>query len=156
MPYEVPYIDLPTQHRNLEPEVLSSVKEILSSGSFILRDEVRQLEENLASYLGVRHVIGVNSGTDALYLSLHAAGLKPGDEVITVSHTFVATISVVKHCGATPILIDIRDDYNMDVEKLGAAINSKTRAIIPVHMNGRMCDMEKIVPLAQKHGLVSI
>jgi dTDP-4-amino-4,6-dideoxygalactose transaminase len=104
----------------------------------------------------VKYAVGVNSGTDALYLSLRAAEIKPGDEVITVAHTFVATVAVIVHCGARPVLVDIGEDYNMNVDLVEKALTPRTRAIIPVHLNGRCCDMERLIRIASKHGLIVI
>ena len=156
MPFKVPYVDLPAQYLSIERELNETFRRVMSNASFILRDDVRQLEQSLASYLGVQHVVGVNSGTDAIYLALHAAGLKPGDEVITVGHTFVATIASIVHNRFLPVLVDIADDFNMDLDRFEAAITSKTRAVIPVHLNGRLCDTEKIAAIARKHKLVVI
>lgn len=156
MNWIVPYVDLSAQFKSVEEEILGELKRVMMSGCFILRDDVRKFESEVASFLGVEHVIGVNSGTDAIFLSLKATGINPGDEVITVAHTFVATIASIVHCGAVPILIDIRDDFNMDVSQLESAVTRKTKAIIPVHMNGHMCDMDIITDVAQRHGLAVI
>src|SRR5262249_48119261 len=122
----------------------------------IYRHQLREFESNLASFVGVKYAVGVNSGYHALHFSLLAAGIGPGDEVITVAHTFVATVSAIIHCGATPVLIDVRKDYNVDPEQLEAAITRKTKAILPVHLNGRVCDMDRIQAIADKHGLIVI
>jgi dTDP-4-amino-4,6-dideoxygalactose transaminase len=132
------------------------ITEILSRGDLILRDQLRQFEENTASFVGVKYAVGLNSGTDALHLSLLAAGIGPGQEVITVAHTFVASVAVIHHCGATPVLIDIGDDYNMDIDQVEKAISPRTKAIMPVHLNGRLCDMKKLTKIAKKHNLVVI
>jgi len=110
----------------------------------------------MASLLQVKHAIGLNSGTDALYLSLLALGIRSGDEVITVAHTFAATVGAIVHCGATPVLVDVCDDFNIDPELAAQAITSRTKAIIPVHLNGRMCDMDKVMALATSHGLAVV
>lgn len=156
MTYKVPFVDLPAHYRRLEGEILATVKVILAKGDLILRDQLRQFETNMASFLGVDYAVGVNSGTDALLLSLRAAGLGPGNEVITVAHTFVATVAAIVHCGATPVLVDVGEDFNMDSELLEQAISPQTRAILPVHLNGRLCDMEKLMATAQKHNLLVI
>lgn len=153
MKWTVPFVDLPRQFSILEEELLTETKRVLSSGSFILREDVERFEERIAAYLGVKYIIGVNSGTDALFMCLLTLRLKPGDEVITVAHTFVATIASIVHCGGRPVMVDISDDFNMDVRKLEQAITPRTRAIIPVHMNGRLCDMEEILRIARKHDL---
>jgi len=137
----------------MKKEIDAVIQEVLSGGDLILRSQLREFEKNIASFLGVAHAVGLNSGTDALHLSLKAAGIGHGDEVITVAHTFVATVSVIVHCGAIPILIDIKEDGNMDEDKLEQAITSRTKAVIPVHLNGRLCDMEKLMSIASKHKL---
>lgn len=147
MTWRVPYTGFPQQFKELELQLTEAFKRVMSEGAFILRDDVRQFEENMASYLGIKHVIGVNSGTDALYLSLRALGIDEGDEVITVKHTFVATISAIRSVGATPVFADIQDDYCMSPDSAKSKISDKTKAILPVHLNGRMCDMPKIMQL---------
>ena len=125
----------------------------MSKGDLILRSQLRQFEEDTASFIGVKQAVGLNSGTDALFLSLKAAGIGVGDEVITVAHTFVATLAVIVHCGATPVLVDVADDMNMDVDQVEAKISPRTKAIIPVDLNGRLCDMGKLMKIADKHNL---
>jgi len=156
MNYKVPFIDYPRHYHRLEGEIDAAIKEVLSRGDLILRDQVRQFERNMASFLGVDYAVGVNSCTDAMHLSLRAAGLGQGDEVITVAHTFVATVAVIVHCGATPVLVDVGDDFNMDVEQLEEAISPRTKAILPVHLNGRCCNMEKLMDIASKHNLIVV
>ena len=138
MNYKVPFVDYPLHYKNLESEIDAAIKEVLSSGDLIMRQQLREFENNIASFVGVDYAIGVSSGTDALHLSLLAAGLSSGDEVITVAHTFVATVATIVHCGATPILVDVGEDFNMDVEQLEQAISPQTKAIIPVHLNGHL------------------
>ena len=155
--YKVPFVDFATHYNSqLEEEIIAVVRDVLHRGDFVLRGDLQQFEENMASLLGIKHVIGVGSGTDALHLALKAAGIGPGDEVITVAFTCMATISVIAHCGADPILIDVRDDYNMDPDQIEKAISPCTRAILPVHLNGRSCDMEKIMDIATRHNLMVI
>lgn len=154
--FKVPYIDLPKQYKAIEKDLISVVKSVFSSGSFILRNDVKLFEENMAKYLGCGYVVGLNSGTDALFLALYAQGFKTGDEVITVSHTFVGTIAVIKHCRLKPVLVDIDQDFNMDAKRLEKAVGEKTRAILPVHLNGRLCNMDKIKDIADRHNLILI
>ncbi len=156
MTYKVPFVDFPTQYRRLEGEILVAVKEVLGKGDYILRDQVQQFESGVASFLGVDYAVGVNSGTDALYLSLRVAGVGPGDEVITVAHTYVASIAVIVHCGATPVLIDVGEDFNMDVDQLEQAISPRSKAILPVHLNGRLCNMERVMGIASRYNLMVI
>jgi len=156
MKWKVPYIDLPLQFAGQQEKITAEFKRVMSGGSFILRDDVAKFEQNLATYLGVKHVVGVNSGTDALYLSTAAVGIKPADEVITVAHSFVATIAAIIHRSARPVLVDISEDFNIDVEQIEEKITRKTRAIIPVHLNGRVCRMDRLGEIAEKYGLVVI
>jgi len=155
--YKVPFVDFPTHyHPHLESEIIATVRDVLKRGDFVLRGDLQRFEDNMASFLGVKYVVGVGSGTDALHLALRAAGIGPGDEVITVAFTCQATISVIVHCGAELILIDVVDDYNMDVEQVEPAISPHTRAILPVHLNGRSCDMKRLMDIASKHDLMVI
>ena len=156
MNYVVRYSDLPKQYAALRSETRQCLDEVFGSGSFILRQDVEDFELRMSDLLDVDHVIGVNSGTDALYLSLRALGIGAGDEVITVAHTFAATVAAIVHCGAKPVLVDIRDDFNMDVTQLEGAISDFTRAIIPVHLNGRVCEMDTIMAVAQRHDLAVV
>jgi len=165
------------QHR---PEMLKAFDDCAKAGDFILRDEVSEFEDNLASYTGTKYGIGVNSGTDALFLSIVALGIKgnwdyllkrvyekeisfddanrffEGDEVITVAHTFIASIQAIVHAGARPILIDVGENELMDVNLIEQAITPRTKAILPVHFHGKVCDMDKIMEIAKKHGLFVI
>lgn len=156
MEYKVPFVDFPKQYRTYEKEIIAAIKDVLSKGDLILREEVRRFEHNIANFLGVRYAVGVNSCTDAMYFSLLAAGIKPGDEVITVAHTFVATVADIVHCGATPVLVDVGDDHNMNVDLIEEAITSRTKAIMPVHLNGRVCDMGKLMKIVSEHNLLLI
>ncbi|MBI2004033.1 DegT/DnrJ/EryC1/StrS family aminotransferase [Candidatus Pacearchaeota archaeon] len=153
MIWKVPYINLGKQFKNLEKELIVEFKRVMSEGSFILRQDVKRFEENLANYLGVREVIGVNSGTDALYLAIEAIGINKKDEIITVAHSFVAPISAIIRRGAKPIFVDIQNDFNMDVSQVEKKITNKTKAILPVHLNGRCCDMAPLNELSKKYNL---
>lgn len=156
MKYKVPFVDLPLQYHRYGDENIAAIRDAMSRGDYILRSDLEQFEENMASYLGVKYVVGVGSGTDALYLALKAAGVGTGDEVITVDFTCVATLSAIANNGAKPILVDVREDYNMDVDQVEGAITPRTKAILPVHLNGRVCDMEKLMDIASKHDLIVI
>lgn len=153
MNYKVRFVGYSRQYQQLKSEFDAVFEEIMSGGDFILRRHLEEFEKRIAEYVGTKYAIGVNSGTDALYLSTRALGFGPGDEIITVAHTFVAAVGAIVQCGATPILIDIKDDYNMDVDQIEDAITSKTKAIIPVHLNGHSCNMDKIMELADKYNL---
>jgi len=154
--YKVPFVNYPLQYRNLEKEIDASIKSVLSRGDLLLRSDVEEFEKNLANFLGVKYALGLNSGTDALIFALRTAGIGPGDEVITVSHTFVASIAAICHIGAKPILVDVKEDFLIDVDEVEKVITPKTKAILPVHLNGRVCDMEKLMGIAQKHNLIVI
>jgi len=143
MSYKVRFVNYPRQYQIYKKEFDSVWEEIMSGGDFILRQHLEDFEKRIADYIGVKHAIGVNTGTDALYLSAHALGFGHGDEIITVAHTFVATIGAIVQCGAIPVLIDITDDFNMDVDQIESVITTRTKGIIPVHLNGHACNMEK-------------
>ncbi len=150
----VPLLDLHQQHQALRQEILAAVERVLDSQQFVLGPEVRNLEEEMAAYLGVKHAIGCASGSDALLLALMALDIKRGDEVITSAFTFFATGSAITRVGARPVFIDIDPrTYNIDTEKIEAAITPRTRAIIPVHIYGQCADMEPIEDIGRKHGL---
>lgn len=157
MKYKVPFVNYPLQYRNLKSEINSAVQSVLERGDLILRSDVAKFEKSLASFLKVKYAVGLNSGTDAIIFALKAAGIGPKDEVITVSHTFVASVAAIVHCGAKPVLVDVKEnDFTIDTDKIEEAITSKTKAIIPVHLNGRTSDMEKLMAIAKKHGLIVI
>ncbi len=153
MPNKVPFVNYPRQYRQLKQEFDGVFEEVMSGGDFILRSHLEAFEKNIAAFVGTRHAIGVNTGTDALYLSAHALGFGSGDEVITVAHTFASTVGAIVQCGAIPVLIDVRDDFNIDVGQIEAAITPKTKGIIPVHLNGHACEMDKIMQISKKYGL---
>lgn len=156
MAYRVPFVDPRAHYASLKPEIDAAISECLTKGDLVYRQQLRRFEEHLAAFVGVKYAVGVNSGYHALHFALLGAGVGPGDEVITVAHTFVATVSAIIHCGAKPVLIDVRDDYNMDPDLVERAITLRTRAILPVHLNGRVCDMDRIMAVAQRHGLAMI
>lgn len=156
MEYKVPFVDFPKHYYTYEDELIAAIKNVLSKGDLILRGAVSQFEHDIASFLGVRYAVGVNSCTDAMYFSLLAAGVGSGDEVTTVAHTFVATVADIVHCGATPILVDVGDDHNMNIDLIEEAITPRTKAIMPVHLNGRVCDMGKLMKIASQHNLLVI
>jgi dTDP-4-amino-4,6-dideoxygalactose transaminase len=153
MGYRVPFVDPKTHYRRLKPEVDSAIMDCLANGDLVYRQQLKDFEQRLAAFVGVKYAVGVNSGYHALHFSLLAAGVAPGDEVVTVAHTFVATVSAIVHCGAKPILIDVGPDYNIDPGLLEQSISPKTKAIIPVHLNGRICDMTRIMSIAEHHDL---
>ncbi len=156
MNWKVRYIDYPAHYSKMRDEILQTIDKTLTQGDVMLRQQLRDFEANLAKFVGTKYAVGVSNCTDAMHLSLRAAGIVPGDEVITVSHTFVATAAAIHHAGATPVLVDIGEDHNMDVGRVESAITPRTKAIMPVHLNGRVCDMGRLMPLAEKHSLLVI
>jgi dTDP-4-amino-4,6-dideoxygalactose transaminase len=153
MTYRVPFVNYKRQYQQLKSEFDSVFEEVMSGGDFILRSHLEVFEKEIAAFVGTKHAIGVNTGTDALYLSAHALEFGPDDEVITVAHTFVSTVGAIVQCGATPILVDVRNDFNIDIDQIEKAITAKTKGIIPVHLNGHACEMNRIMELAHKYGL---
>ena len=156
MKYKVPFVNYPLQYRKLKKEFRSAMEGVLLKGDLILRADVERFEKRLANFVGSKYAVSLNSGTDALFLSLIVSGVGKGDEVITVSHTFVASIAAIVQCGAVPQLVEVRDDYVMDADAVEKAITKKTKAIMPIHFNGRMCNMGKIMAIAKKHNLLVI
>lgn len=156
MKYKVPFVNYPLEYHKIKSEIDRAIFGCLNRGDLIFRSDLKSFESNLAKYSGAKYGIGTGSCTGALYISLKAAGIKSGDEVVTVSHTYIATIDVIVHTGATPILIDVGKDFNMDMSLLEDAISPKTKAIIPVHLNGRMCNMDKLMEIAEKYNLIVI
>lgn len=153
----VPYVDLPAQHAPLRARLLEAFERVLDHGQFILGPEVAALEARLSERLDGVEVVTCGSGTDALLLALRLHGIGPGDEVLTVSHSFVATASAVRLVGATPVFVDIdRATMLMDPGRLEEARTPRTRAVLPVHLNGFPCPMEPIAAFCERHGLVLI
>jgi len=153
----IPFVDLKSQYRSVKEEIDQAVARVLDSGQFVLGPEVAAFEEEFAAYCGARHAVAVNSGTSALHLALLAAGVGPGDEVITVSFTFVATVAAIHYAGASPAFVDIEPrSFTMDVTQLEAAITERTKAIIPVHLYGQPADMDPIMEIARRRQLVVI
>lgn len=150
---KVPYVDIALQHQPLKKELLEAVGAVIDRGQFILGDEVARFEAALAERCGVKFAVGLNSGTDALILALRALGVGPGDEVVTAANSFVASASCAAVLGATPVLVDVRDDYNMDPAALERALTARTKAIVPVHLTGRPADMDAIMAIAAKRGI---
>jgi dTDP-3-amino-3,4,6-trideoxy-alpha-D-glucose transaminase len=149
--------DLKTVHTELARELQTALSRVLASGWFVLGPEVEAFEQEFASYHGVRHAVAVATGTDAIELALRAAGIGPGDEVITVAHTAVATICAIERARATPVLVDIDPNtYTMHPSAAAAAISPRTRAIVPVHLYGHPANLDALISLSERHGLVLI
>lgn len=153
----VPFVDLKQQYVGIKEEILAAVANVFESTQFVLGSEVTAFEEEFASYCGSHYGIAVNTGTSALHLALLAAGVGPGDEVITVPFTFVATTAAIVYCGAKPVFVDIDPlTYTMDPTLIEAAITPRTKAILPVHLYGHPADMHPILEIARRHGLTVI
>ncbi len=153
----IPFIDLKAQYHSIKDEIDEAIGRVLESCQFALGEEVLTFETEFASQCGTTHAIAVNSGTSALHLALLAAGIGPGDEVITVPYTFVGTVAAICYTGATPVLVDIEPrSYTIDVEQIEEAITDKTKAILPVHLYGQAADMDPIMELAKRHHLIVI
>jgi dTDP-4-amino-4,6-dideoxygalactose transaminase len=151
---DIPILDLRPQYESLKDEMHAAITRVLESGAFIMGPDVAAFEQEAAAYLGVKHAIGLNSGTDALFIALRALGIGPGDEVITTPFTFFATAEAISHVGATPVFVDANvNTFNIDPDLIEAKITSRTKAIIPVHLYGRPSDMGKIMGIANKHNL---
>ncbi len=150
----IPLLDLQAQYLSLKPDLDAAVGRVLESGHYVLGSEVAAFESEFAAYCDCRHAVGVNSGTSALHLALLACGVGPGDEVVTVPMTFVATAAAVLYTGAHPVLVDVEPHtLTMNPELLEAAITPRTRAILPVHLYGQPADMAPILEIAGRHGL---
>jgi dTDP-4-amino-4,6-dideoxygalactose transaminase len=150
----VPFVDLKAQYHSIKEEIDAALIGTMESCAFTLGPEVAQLEKDFAVYAGAQFAAGVNNGTSALHLALLAAGIGPGDEVLTVPFTFIASASAIHYTGAKPVFVDIDPvTFTMDPAALEAAITPRTRAIVPVHLYGQMADMDPIMTIAKKHGL---
>ncbi len=153
----IPMVDLKGQYLALKEEIDRGLSSVLDSAYFILGPHGKAFEEETASYLGVKHAIGVASGTDALHLALRAAGLGPGDEVITSAFTFIATAEAISYVGATPVFVDIDPQtFNLDPAKVEAAVTGRTRAVLPVHLFGQPADLARIAEICSRHDLLLI
>lgn len=149
----IPFFNYPALFQREEADLLPIIHEVLRRGAYIMQKDLLDFERNLAQYLGVRHAIGVADGTIALMMALRAADVGPGDEVIVPSHTFVASAASIHHVGATPVLADCGADHLIDARDIERKITSRTKAIMPVQLNGRTAKMDPILDLARKHGL---
>lgn len=150
----IPYLDLKAQYDSIRDELNAAALRVLASTHYILGEEVAAFEQEFAAYTQTRHAVGLNSGTSALHLALLAVGVQPGDEVITVPFTFIATASSVVYAQAKPVFVDVTPDtLTMDPALLERAITPRTRAILPVHIHGQMADMDPILEIARKHNL---
>lgn len=153
---KVRFVDPGKLYQTIKGELDSAYFEVMTKGDLIDRGQLKSFEDNLAAFVGVKYAVGLNSGYDALHMSLRAAGVGAGDEVIVPAHTFVATCSAVVNVGATPVLVDVTDDFNIDASLIEAALTPRTKAIIPVHLSGWMADMPRVMAIAQQHGLAVV
>ena len=150
----IPILDSKRQYAKIGNEIEKAVTEVLASGSYILGKHNKAFQTEFADFVGTKYSVGLNSGTDALHLALRALNIGRGDEVITTAFTFVATASAIGLAGATPVFVDINPDtFNIDANKIEAAITPKTKAIIPVHLYGQPAEMDKIMDIAKRHNL---
>lgn len=153
MTYKVRFVNPGKNYRSIQPEIDAVYRDVMESGQLIDRAHLKAFEANLARFVGTKYAVGLNSGYDALHMSLRALGVGPGDEVIVPAHTFVATASAVANVGAKPVLVDVRPDFNLDVARAREAVTARTKAIVPVHLNGWPADMDGVMDLAERHGL---
>src|SRR5213596_2956787 len=154
---EVPYFDLKLQYDGLRGELLAALDRVCRTASFVLGEEVARFEEEFAAYCGVKHCVALNSGTSALHLALLAAGVQPGDEVVTTPNTFIATAEAISYTGARPVFVDIDPaTANIDPRRIEEAITPRTKAIVPVHLYGRPADLDAILALARRRNVAVI
>lgn len=156
MTMKVKFVEPAKVYRMIKDELDAAYFEVMDKGDLIDRGQLKSFETNLAAFVGTKYAVGLNSGYDALHMSLRAAGIGTGDEVIVPAQTFVATASAVVNVGAKPVLVDVGKDFNIDCDKIAAAITPRTKAIIPVHLSGYMADMVQVMEIAAKHGLVVV
>jgi len=153
---KVPFVSLDRQYRNLRAELMAEFDRVGQSGIYILGETLERFESEIAAYCGTRYALGVANGSDALFLSLKALGIGPGDEVVTCPNSFIATTWTIVAAGARPVFVDVTDDYNMDVAQIERAVTPRTRAIMPVHLTGRPADMDAINEIAARRALAVI
>ena len=153
---KIPFFNYPALFRVQEKEIMNTLQDVLSRGAYILQRDLEEFEENIKELIGVRHVLGVADGTNALILALRAANIGAGDEVVMSSHTYIATAASVYFVGAKPALVECGADHMIDPESVEMAVTEKTRAIMPTQLNGRTCGMDILQEIADKHGLVII
>jgi dTDP-4-amino-4,6-dideoxygalactose transaminase len=156
-PERIEFVDLKLQYRQLKPEIDDAITRAIGRGDFILGEDVKLFEQEFAQFCRAKHCIGVADGTDALHLALRACGIGPGDEVITTTHTFIASVLAIAQSGAKPVLVDCEPKYlTIDPAQVARAITPRTRAILPVHLYGQPADMDPLIELARQHNLVII
>ena len=149
---KIEFIDLRSRYK-AEKKNFKSLEKVIKKGHFVLTNELQEFEQKICNYTQRKYCLGLNSGTDALMMSLWSLGIGKGDEVITSPTSFIATVGAISHVGAKPVFVDVKDDFNLDEEKIRSKITKKTKAIMPVHWTGRMCNMMKIKKIAKKHNI---
>ena len=147
----IPYVNLTKQAKSQKKEIINLLNRIIKKGQFVGGYEIDKFEKNICKLINVKHCVALNSGTDALTLGLHLMGIKKGDEVITTPNSFIASAAAIVHLGAEPIFVDICNDGNIDPKNLIKKISKKTKAIMPVHLSGRPCKMDKIISISKKY-----
>ncbi len=150
---KIPYRDLSVKDTNLKNELLQAVERVLSHGRISLGPEVVEFEQRIAEFCQKKYAVGVDSGSDALYLALRSLDIGPGDEVITTPLSWIATLNAIVLCRATPVFVDISEDLNINVDLIEQAITPRTKAILPVHFTGKLCNMSRIAEIAARHNL---
>ena len=153
---KIELVDLKKRYKNERKALLQCIDRVLKKGNLILTPEVQNFENAVCKFTRVKYCLGLNSGTDALMMSLWSVGISRGDEIITSPISFIASASSIIHVGATPIFVDVDDDLNMNTELIESSITKKTKAIMPVHWTGRVCKMDKILNIAKKYNLIVI
>ena len=149
---KIPYVDLAYKNRS-KKELVGIFKKVLDIGEYVGGREIIKFEKNISKFCNTKYAVALNSGTDALTIALHLLNVRKGDEVITTPNSFIASTAVIVHVGAKPIFVDVLDDQNIDPSKIEKVISNKTKVIMPVHLSGRMCQMDKIMKIANKHNL---
>ena len=153
---KVKYVDLGAQWGDIRERALHSIDEVLSSGMYLEHDIIAKFEQELSEFLQVKHVVTLNSGTDALLMSLKVLGIGRGDEVITVPNSYIASAAAIEHVGAKTIFVDVGEDHLIDTDEIEKKISARTKAIMPVHLEGKMANMPVIRKIADMHNLVII
>lgn len=154
---KVPFVDLSTQYKSIKHEIDATIQKVIDATSFIGGEEVSRFEKDFSELYGSKHCISVANGTDSLYIIMKMLGIGKGDEVITAANSWISSSETISQTGALPVFIDIDPDfYSMNEDQLEKSINSRTKAIIPVHLHGQMCEMDKIMTLAKRHNLFVI
>ena len=153
---KIELIDLKMRFQEEKIEIMKCIEKVLEKGNLVLTEEVKNFEKSICQFTGLKYCLGLNSGTDALIMSLWSCGLRKDDEIITTPISFIASVGAIVHVGAKPVFVDTRYDLNIDPDLIESAITENTKAIMPVHWTGRICDMDKINKIADKHKLIVI